>query len=183
MIGYRGEQQDAHAGRAAHPVHEADAVGAHARPRAASMPPAEGAGCAGKLAAVPAQEQPRGQRHDDHAHGQLRELLYRLGEITTEQDDGNAEGAQRRGVAETPGQAETARAPHAVAVVPGHQRAHRREVVRIGCVAQAEQHGDRDDEEKRLARAQRRDPLVEPEHPLRPRRSRSRGTARPPGSG
>ena len=100
----RGQQQDADAGAAAHPVHEADPVGLQRRARAPGRVVVRVEG-----AAVPAQEQRDRERDDHEADGRLGGLLRRLGQVALEEHDRQAEGEQRRRVAEAPGRARAGR--------------------------------------------------------------------------
>jgi hypothetical protein len=115
------------------------------------------------VAAVPADEQPHGDRHDHDPDGELGSLLDGVGQVGPEEDDRHAECEQRHGVPQAPCQAKPPGAPRAVRFVACDKHRDRREVIGVGRMAQAEQQRDEQREQPAAIR-EVRDPLVEPEH-------------------
>ena len=115
-------------------------------------------------AAPPADEQPDGEADDQEPDGGLRSLLNRLGQIRLEEDDRQAEGEERRRMADSPGEAEPRGEPRRPLAAGGDQRRHGGEVVRVGRMAEAEQDRHADDGEQGGAAREVCDPVVEPEH-------------------
>src|SRR5207247_9784367 len=78
--------------------------------------------------------------------------------------DRQPEGKERARVSEAPGEAELCRQTPRVLLLRGDQRRHRREVVGIGCVTQAEQDGGADHEYEGHAVGKLRKVAVQAEH-------------------
>ena len=115
-------------------------------------------------AAMPAHEQQHGEEDDHEPDRHLRALLDALGQVGLEEHDRQAEGEQRERVAEAPRGAE-GRGPSDGALAGGRdQRAHGREVVRVGRVAQAECDRDERDHGEGCAVGVGSEPIVESEH-------------------
>src|SRR6266705_5720709 len=97
--------------------------------------------------APPADKEPDSEPDDQQADRRLRRTMDRFGEIGLEEDDRQAEQEQARRVAQSPRAAEAACGLRS-AVARGDQRRHRREVVGIAGVAQAERNRDEDDDDE-----------------------------------
>src|SRR5439155_23073113 len=159
----RGEEQDADAGGSAHAVHETDAEGAApaAGPHVCvPVPVAESA-------AAPPREQQHRQSDDHEPDGRLRGALDGLRQIRAVEHDRQTEDEQRRGVTETPGEAEPRGPARRTLSRRSDQGRDRREVVRVARVAKAEQDRDTDDDQQRRPVREARDLFVEPEHGYR----------------
>ena len=115
-------------------------------------------------AAPPADEQPDRKDDDQQADRRLGAALHGLRQVGPEEDDRQAEREQRNCVARPPGEAEARRHPGGAVAAARDQGRHRREVIRVGGVPEAEngRHGG-DDEEGASVR-EVRDPGVETEH-------------------
>ncbi len=119
-----------------------------------------------EVAAPPAVQQPHGEDDDHAADRQLGGLLHALRQRVADQHDGQAAGKERERVPAPPGEPEPARPRGPVTRVGDDQRGHRRQVIGVGGVAQAEQdgHQQRDDDAAAAEPGQR---VVEPAHQTR----------------
>ena len=180
------QQQHPHAGRAAHPVQEADAVGrqrraaerlgmlvvvaaalVHVRVRVHHIAVAVHVGV--EASAPPADQQAHGEDDDDRADRHLGRALQAARQVGAEEHDRQPEREQRGGVAEPPGQSERRGATGPAALVRQQERGDRREVIGVGGVAQSEQHRHEQHDEQPAAAAQLRDRVVEARHGQLPR--------------
>ena len=112
------------------------------------------------VAAQPLDQHADAEREDHEADAGLGAALEPGGQLLLERDQRQADDQQRERVTEAPPGAEAGGGAH-VAVVGGHQRADRHEVVGIGGVAQPEHERDRQGDQQRRALDQAREPLVE----------------------
>ena len=117
-----------------------------------------------EVAAPPAREQDEREDDDQAADRRLRRVLHRLREVRAVQHHRDAEDKERRRVPEPPGQAEARGMPGRPASTGGDHGRHRRQVIGIAGVPQAEQDRDRDDDEQRRAVRKPGDVVVEAEH-------------------
>ena len=123
-----------------------------------------GVGVHVELAAPPAEEQSDRQVDDHDGDGRFSALLDMFREVAVEEQDGKTERKQRECVPKTPGEAERAGASRRALAAAGHERRHRREVIRVGGVSQAEQHGDCEHDPHRAAIREGGNLVVESEH-------------------
>jgi hypothetical protein len=113
--------------------------------------------------AVP-NEQADGEEDDQRRDGRLGAALDEVGEIRVEEQDRDAEDDERERVPEAPPGAERRGAAAGVLAAGGHQRRDRGEVVGVGCVPEAEQRRDEEDDQDRAPVGERGDVVVESEH-------------------
>ncbi len=124
---------------------------------------------------MPAYEQRQREPDDERSDRRLRSPLNGNGQIRAVEDDREAEGEERGAVADPPGEPE----PRGGAPVAGGQGRHRREMVRIGGVSEAEEQRDAKHDEERRAVRRTREGMVEPEHLSPPLETRERSWQRP----
>ena len=153
--GNRGQQQHADARAAAEAVDEPDP---ERRQRAAHL-------MAPVLVAVPVpDEQPDRQVDDQSGNRRLGAALDALGQVGLEEQDRHAEDDQGHGVPEPPPGAERRCLAPRLFLAGRDERRDRRDVVRVGGVAQAEQNCNEQDDQDRAAARERGDVVVESEH-------------------
>jgi hypothetical protein len=92
------------------------------------------------VALAPADQQPGGQKDDDESDRHLRTLKYTCGKLAREQQHWNPEDEQCHGVSQSPGQAEHSGPSRSFPAIGENQSGDRGQVIRIGCVPQAQQH-------------------------------------------
>ena len=101
----------------------------------------------GEHAVAPADEQPNREEDDQRRDRGLRALLDPLGEEPLGEEDRQAEGDERDGVAEAPPGPEPGGRPGRPLATGRDERRHRGEVVGVGRVTEPEQRRDEDHHE------------------------------------
>jgi hypothetical protein len=118
----------------------------------------------GGRAVPPAHEQPHREEHDQRRDGGLRTALDVLGQVALGEQDRDAEGDEGDRVPRAPPQAEASGRGGRALATGRDERRDGSDVVGIGRVPQAEQHGDEQDDRDRRPVRHSRDPVVQPEH-------------------
>ena len=96
-----------------------------------------------EAAGSPAAQEPERERDDHDAGERLGRALEAGREVAAEKHDRDPERDEGRRVAEAPREAEPARSAPGPVRLAGDERRDRDEVIRVGGVAEAEQHRDR----------------------------------------
>src|SRR5918995_5115305 len=91
-----------------------------------------------EVPAPPANEQPRGEDDYDHTDQSLRNLLHRPRQVTAQQHERKADENQGRAVPNPPGKTHRAGLSHPVTTFGGDEGGNRRQVIRVGGVAQTQ---------------------------------------------
>ena len=174
-----GEQEDADAGASAHPVHETDREGPERRPGAVSMgvaaffrmcvhmrmpPTAVLVRVDVEHPSSPSDEESDCQIHDHDGDGRLSSLLNAFREVSVEKQHGQAEGDQGQRVTQPPRETQLSGPAGGTLFSARQQRGHGSEVIGIGGVAKAEQHGNHDDDPDRRPVGESGNSVVEAEH-------------------
>jgi len=74
------------------------------------------------VAPPPLQQQAHGEHQDDDPYRHLGGLLERLGEVASQQHEGEPDYDERRAVAEAPAEAHEGRFPDALSLLGGNER-------------------------------------------------------------
>jgi len=117
-----------------------------------------------EIAAARADQEPSGEEHDQRCDGGLGTPLQRRRQVPLEEHDRDAEDDQRERVSETPPRTELRGSLRGALAGRRDERRDRRDVVRVGRVAQPEQERDEDHDGDRAAAGEARDAIVETEH-------------------
>ena len=116
----------------------------------------------------PPDEKPDCEEHDQRGDRGLGSTLDVLREIALGDEDRDAEDHECHGVPEPPPRAQARGGGGRALASGGDQRRDGRDVVGIGGVPEAEQHGGEQDDTERGSLGQPRHPLVDPEHRAAP---------------
>jgi hypothetical protein len=114
--------------------------------------------------AAPADEQPDGEVGNEESDRGLSGLLDAVRQEPVEDEDGQPEGEQGRGVAHAPCESELARPASGTFLVACDERRDRCQVIGVGRVAEPEEDRDGQHDHDRRAVGRRRESLFETEH-------------------
>ena len=95
-----------------------------------------------EVACSPAAQQPQCQRHDDDSDDHLGSPLDHIGQRAAEEQDRQAEDCERCSMPQAPGQPQQRRSTCPALISAQQQAGHRREVIGIEGVPQAEDQRD-----------------------------------------
>ncbi len=115
-------------------------------------------------AGLPPPVEAHGEQHDHRADEALRGPPVAVGQHGRHEHERQPEHEQRRGVPGTPGEPQGARGARTPVALRGDDGGDGDEVIRVGRVPEAEQHGDRQHDHGAAPAAEPGDQLVETEH-------------------